>query len=157
MNKYNLRISVVFLLLGILLLIVTPYCTPAYSSAAHTLESDFFPTFTGWFTIVCSVGLFISTRIDMLRGRESEEYESRDKIKELKVLIIFVMLVAYTALCGVIGFLLASIVFVCSFMAVLNVRTWWYYAISIVSVCLIFYCFRYLLYIHLPLLGIWYI
>ncbi len=157
MNKINQRISIAFFLLGILLLIATPYCTPGYSSAANTLASDFFPTFTGWFTIACSVGLFIQTALDKRGGRKVEEYEARDKKKEIKVFVIFIILVLYAALSTVLGFLLASILFVCAFMAVLSVKTWWYYAISIVCVCIIFYCFRYLLYIHLPMLGIWYI
>ena len=145
----------IFVLLGIALIIATPYCVTAVSSSFNGMEPASYPKFVGWFTILIGVCQFVDSTLCIRQGREPEEKEVRDMKKEKKVLLIFILLVFYTWLCGIIGFCLASMVFVCAFLGILGVKKWWYYVIGVVFCFVIFYAFRYMLYIHLPRLGIW--
>ena len=86
---------------------------------------------------------------------DDEEFEERNKIRELKVLLIFALMILYTYLCTVIGFFFASVIFAVAFLALMGDKIWWHYAVAIVMCFIIFYCFRYLLYIHLPRIKLW--
>jgi len=141
--------------IGLMIRILIKYQVTAISSSANTLSPSFFPEFVAYLIMVCSVGLFVRSAIAIRQGHSMEQFEKRDRRKEAKVLVTFLMLIVYTALCGIVGFFLASEVFVVAFLFLMSVKKWWHYAISMTCVFVIYYCFRYLLYIHLPQLGWW--
>ena len=155
MNTANIILSVFFIVFGIVILILTPLQVTAVSSSFNGMVPQSFPKFVGWFTIAAGLCQLVDSIIRVLHNREDEVMEKRDKKKEGKVLIIFLLLVVYTMLIDVIGFALASVAFVCAFLAILNVKNWIHYAIAIAASLIIFYCFRYLLFIHLPRIGFW--
>lgn len=155
MNRINQIISVVFCLIGVVIIVISPHAVTAGSVSAAQLAPDFFPKFIGWFVVVCSIAQFIQSTVQIKLRVEVEEKEPREIKREGKVLLIFVMILAYIAVSKVIGFFLASAIFVCAFLAVLNVKKWWYYVIAVILSFVAFYCFRYLLFVRLPLLGIW--
>ena len=64
-------------------------------------------------------------------------------------------MILYTYLCTVIGFFFASVLFSVAFLVLMGDKVWWHYAVAIVICFIIFYCFRYLLYIHLPRIKVW--
>lgn len=155
MNTANIILSVFFILFGVFILILTPIQVTAVSSSFNGMVPQSFPKFVGWFTIVVGACQLVDSCIRVFQKREDEVMETRDKKKEGKVLIIFALLIVYTMLIDVIGFAFASIAFVCAFLAILGVKNWIHYVIAVVLSIIIFYCFRYLLFIHLPRIGIW--
>ena len=155
MNTANILLSVVFIVFGIIILVLTPLQVTAVSSSFNGMVPQSFPKFVGWFTIAAGICQFVDSSIRIIQKREDETMEKRDKKKEGKVLIIFVLLIVYTIFIDIIGFAFASIAFVCAFLAILNVKNWVHYTIAVGAAIIIFYCFRYLLFIHLPRIGLW--
>ena len=155
MSKINIGLSIFFLLFGIAILVITPLEVTAVSSAFNGMVPSTFPKFVGWFAIVMSVCEFIDTLLHIKNKTDEEEFEERDKKREGKVLLIFLLMILYTCLCGILGFFFASVVFVVAFLALMGVKQWWNYAIAIVACFIIFYAFRYMLYIHLPRIKLW--
>jgi len=154
-ERKNQVLAGVCFCIGLAIRILTDFQVTAVSSSANTLSPSFFPEFVAYLIMICSVGLFVQSAIALKQGYSTEKFEKRDRKKELKVLTAFLMLIVYTALCGIIGFFLASEVFVAVFLLLMNEKKLWRYAVAAVCVCIIYYCFRYLLFIHLPQLGIW--
>lgn len=154
-ERKNQVLAIVCFGIGLMIRILTVFQVTAVSSSANTLSPAFFPEFVSYLLMICSVGLFVQSTIALRQGYSQEHYESRDKKKEGKVLVTFLMLIAYTALSNYIGFFLASEVFVAAFLLLMGDKRWWHYAVAAACVFIIYYCFRYLLFIHLPQLGIW--
>ncbi len=155
MNKINVGIGAFFVLFGIFILIVTPIFVTAVSSTTNGMVPTSFPNFVGWLSIVLGALEVVDALIGIKNKRDDEEFEERDKIRELKVLLIFVLMILYTYLCTVIGFFFASVLFSVAFLVLMGDKVWWHYAVAIVMCFIIFYCFRYLLYIHLPRVKVW--
>lgn len=133
-----------------------PYGIPFQGSvSAQQMVPSTYPKFIALLMIVCSIAQFIQSTISIKRGIDLEKWEKREIKREGKVLLIFLLILAYIWGSSIIGFCLASIIFVCAFLALLNVKKWWYYAIAVVLSFVAFYCFRYLLYVRLPTLGVW--
>lgn len=155
MNTANVLLAIFFILFGIFILVLTPFQVTAVSSSFNGMVPQSFPRFVGWFTVVTGVCQLVDSLIRIVQKRDDEEMEKRDAKREGKVILIFALLVAYTALCDIIGFCFASIIFVCAFLALMGVKKWLHYVIAIVLCVVIFYCFRYMLYIHLPRANVW--
>lgn len=156
MNRKNQLISVFFVLFGVFILVMLPKGIPFSGSvSAKQMSPKSYPTFIAWFMIVCGVIQFILSTVSIVLGTEIEEWEKREVKREAKVLLIFVLILLYIWGSGVIGFFLASAIFVCAFLAILQVKKWWYYLTAVALSFAAFYCFRYLLYVRLPTLGAW--
>lgn len=156
MNRKNQLISIFFILFGIFILVILPIGIPFIGSvSAKQMSPNSYPTFIAWFMIVCGVIQFILSTVSIMLGTEIEEWEKREAKKEAKVLLTFVLILLYIWGSGVIGFFLASAIFTCVFLAILRVKKWWYYVTAVALSFVAFYCFRYLLYVRLPTLGIW--
>jgi len=155
MNTANVILATFFIIFGILILVFTPIQVTAVSSSFNGMNPQSFPKFVGWFTVVVGACQLVDSLIRIAQKRDDETMEKRDSKREGKVILIFALLLAYTALCGVIGFCFASILFVCAFLALMGVKNWLHYVIAVVMCVVIFYCFRYLLYIHLPRANVW--
>lgn len=148
MNKVNRVVGIIFLFLGTVLYIITPFQTKALSTSK--MGPSFFPRVVAIIMIVCSIGLIIQTTIAMKYNHETEEKPEVNWQKEKKVAFVFAMLIVYALCIEPVGFLISSIVFGVALLYVLNTRKWWYYAIYIALVGVVYYVFSKLLYIHLP-------
>lgn len=152
MNRVNMVIGIIFLVLGILLYIITPFQTRAISSSKY--GPAFFPRVTSLIMVICSIGLSIQSVTAMRYGHDdNEDKASVNRRKEKKVAFVFVILILYVLCIKPIGFLVASAVFGVVLLYILNARKWWYYAIHICLLVVINYVFTNLLYVHLPSLN----
>lgn len=151
--KYNSEIisGTVFLLLGFLLWILIP-------SQIETLETSVinaqtFPRIAVGGMVLFSAGLliqgiFFNPKKEILVRRES--LRSPAFRKEMRSLIFAAFLILYCFLIGPLGFILSTALLVVAILLFYGARKWYYYAIPLVMVGVVYYVFGVLLHISLP-------
>ena len=155
MNKINRVIAIVCFFLSIALYLAIPSQVNQASSTAVTLAADFFPGFIAILLFVSSIGLFVQSEIAIRQNYEAEEGMTYDWGREVKVVVVFVMMILYVLAMRWTGFLIASFVFGVALLWTLKVRTWWYYVVYAACVLVVYYVFTKLLYVYLPTLDVW--
>jgi putative tricarboxylic transport membrane protein len=159
MNKTNRIVAVLCFLAGLALYVIVPYQVSAVSTSPVTLSASFFPRFIAILMMAASAALFIQTQVAIIRGYEVDDAPTADPQwrREAKVVFVFAMIVVYILLLNRLGFILSSLLFGFSLLFVLKAGKWWYYLVYAFCVGVIFYAFKYLLYVHLPMLGVWFL
>lgn len=157
MNKINRVIAVVFFCVGLALYLITPSQVSQISTASAKLGADFFPRFVTMLMMFGSVGLFVQTQIAMRHNYEIEEIPEHVWSREWKVAVVLGMMIVYVIVMPLLGFIVSSVLFGCLLLRLLRSSKWWHYAVYVVSVGIIYYIFKYLLYVHLPVLDWWFL
>lgn len=70
--------------------------------------------------------------------------------KEMKSVLFAVILVVYCVLLSTVGFIVSSLILVVAILAFYGAKRWYYYAISISTVAIVYYIFSNLLSVSLP-------
>lgn len=73
-----------------------------------------------------------------------------DSKKECSSVLFALFLVAYCFLVGLLGFVVSTIILVLAVMIFYGARKWYYYAIPLAMVGIVYYVFRVLLHVSLP-------
>lgn len=148
MKKNNIVLSVFFFFVGVLVYVIIPSQIPnlgVVKSGSFTPAS--FPRLLAILMIVFSLGLLLQS---VLEKKQEENTEKIDWKDEKKVLVIFLMILAYVFLLEIIGFILASIIFGTAFLFFQKVRKWHYYIILYLMVIFVYFSFSKLLFVYLP-------
>lgn len=151
--KYNSEIisGAVFTILSAVLWILIP-------SQVNTLEKTAINAQT--FPRIAIGGLFIFSVCLLLEGifgKEKKELViSRDSFhsdafkKEMRSIVFALLLVVYCALVTFIGFVPSTAVLVLAVLMFYGARKWYYYAIPLGMIVVVYYVFKVLLHISLP-------
>lgn len=111
-----------------------------------------FPGFALVGLLVCSLGLLIQ---GLMKSKKvvvvnKELFQTAAARKEFKTILYIAILVAFLVLFSLFGFLVATPMLVVALMAFYGTRKWYYYAIPLAMVFVIYYVFSVVLRISLP-------
>lgn len=93
-------------------------------------------------------GIFAREKKELVITKES--FHSDGFKKEMRSVLFALFLVAYCFLVGLLGFVVSTIILVLAVMIFYGARKWYYYAIPLVMVGIVYYVFRVLLHVSLP-------
>lgn len=93
-------------------------------------------------------GIFAREKKELVITKES--FRSDGFKKEMRSVLFALFLVAYCFLVGLLGFVVSTIILVLAVMIFYGARKWYYYAIPLVMVGIVYYVFRVLLHVSLP-------
>lgn len=151
--RYNAEMiaGIVFAVLGAVLWFLVPSQIPTMEKSAINAQTLPKIAIGGMFIFaVCLLaeGLF---------GREKKEvtvngelFRSESFRKELKSLVYVLFLVAYCFMIEPLGFLISTAILVVAILLYYGARKWYYYAIPLAMVGVVYYIFRVLLHVSLP-------
>jgi hypothetical protein len=156
--KQDIGWGIFFLAFSIFIWIIVPF---EISDSKHfALGPRFFPRVISLILGLVSLGFVISTYFKHKKemGRNSAaakenvkaEAGKRISFDELRAVLVFACMLIYALLMPIIGFVISSILTAGIILFILGGRKWYYYGIVALSVLLIFYVFKYLLYVQLP-------
>ena len=102
---------------------------------------------------LCSVGLllegiFVREKQELYVTKES--FRSNAFKKEMRSVVFALLLIAYCFLIGHLGYIVSTILLVLAVMMFYKARKWYYYAIPLGMVGIVYYVFKVLLHISLP-------
>ncbi|MGD9156122.1 MAG: tripartite tricarboxylate transporter TctB family protein [Bacillota bacterium] len=150
MLKRDIVSSTFFLFLGIFIWFAIPY--QIEDTGITVMGPSFFPRVLSIILIVVS-GLFLILNLIAAKKQGVEKdtkVEKKDIKKELKVISLFILIVAYIYLLPVMGFNISSIVVIGAVVYFLGTRKWYMYLIFMAIVFVIYYIFKQVLYVQLP-------
>lgn len=151
--KYNTEMisGTIFAILGAVLWFLIP-------SQVQTLEKTFINAQT--FPRIAIGGLFLFSVGLLLEGlfaREKKEvYITKESFrsaafkKEMRSVLFALFLIAYCFLVGHLGYVVTTVLLVLAVMLFYGARKWYYYAIPLGMVGIVYYVFKVLLKISLP-------
>lgn len=93
-------------------------------------------------------GIFAREKKELVITKES--FHSDGFKKEMRSVLFALFLVAYCFLVGLLGFVVSTIILVLAVMIFYGAHKWYYYAIPLVMVGIVYYVFRVLLHVSLP-------
>lgn len=93
-------------------------------------------------------GIFAREKKELVITKES--FHSDGFKKEMRSVLFALFLVAYCFLVGLLGFVVSTIILVLAVMIFYGARKWYYYAIPLSMVGIVYYVFRVLLHVSLP-------
>lgn len=93
-------------------------------------------------------GIFAREKKKLVITKES--FHSDGFKKEMRSVLFALFLVAYCFLVGLLGFVVSTIILVLAVMIFYGARKWYYYAIPLAMVGIVYYVFRVLLHVSLP-------
>lgn len=93
-------------------------------------------------------GIFAKEKKELVITKES--FRSEGFRKEMRSVLYALFLVAYCFVIGVLGFVVSTIILVLAVMIFYGARKWYYYAIPLAMVGIVYYVFRVLLHVSLP-------
>lgn len=93
-------------------------------------------------------GIFAREKKELVITKES--FHSDGFKKEMRSVLFALFLVAYCFLVGLLGFVVSTIILVLAVMIFYGARRWYYYAIPLAMVGIVYYVFRVLLHVSLP-------
>ena len=103
------------------------------------------------FPLIITIGLFLLSLSLIHKGLRNEDKYANQKGDFKRVLVIIVFSFIYLYLLAKAGFVLASIIYIFSFMWILGERRWWLLgSISTITPLAIYYVFVNLLDVYLP-------
>ena len=151
--KYNTEmISVaIFAILGAVLWFLIP--TQVQTLEKTVINAQTFPRIAIGGLFLFSVGLLL----EGLFAREKKEvYITKESFrsvafkKELRSILFALFLIAYCFLVGHLGYVVTTVLLVLAVMLFYGARKWYYYAIPLGMVGIVYYVFKVLLRISLP-------
>ena len=170
-HKRDIGWGIFFLLFAGFVWLVVPHQIPV-PARPSAMGPRFFPRVISLILAIVSLGLVLSTLLkhkrDMkenqdeeITGNENGETKlwksffqfnfNKDLLNsELRALLVFLVMIIYTVLMPVIGFVISSTMAGIAILIILGEGKWYYYPIIFVIVYVIYYVFRFYLYVQLP-------
>ena len=151
--KYNTEMisGAIFAILGAVLWFLIP--TQVQTLEKTVINAQTFPRIAIGGLFLFSVGLLL----EGLFAREKKEvYITKESFrsvafkKELRSILFALFLVAYCFLVGHLGYVVTKVLLVLAVMLFYGARKWYYYAIPLGMVGIVYYVFKVLLRISLP-------
>ena len=151
--KYNTEMisGAIFAILGAVLWFLIP--TQVQTLEKTVINAQTFPRIAIGGLFLFSVGLLL----EGLFAREKKEvYITKESFrsvafkKELRSILFALFLIAYCFLVGHLGYVMTTILLVLAVMLFYGARKWYYYAIPLGMVGIVYYVFKVLLRISLP-------
>lgn len=151
--KYNAEMiaGAIFAVVGIVLWFLIPSQVQTLEKTAVNART--FPSIAIGGMILFSIGLLL----EGLLAREKKEvvitkdtFHSASFRKEIRSLVFALLLIAYCFLIGHLGYVVTTVLLVLAVMLFYRARKWYYYAIPLGMVGVIYYVFKTLLRISLP-------
>lgn len=151
--KYNTQIisGILFMIVGIILWLLIPSEVQTLEKTAVNAQT--FPSIAISGIVIFSFGLLIE---GILSGEKKEIVITGSIIhseafqKELKSVIFALMLIAYCVIVGFLGYVISTVLLVIAVMIFYGARKWYYYAIPLVTVGIVYGVFKIVLKISLP-------
>ena len=151
--KYNTEMisGTIFAVLGAVLWFLIP--TQVQTLEKTIINSQTFPRIAIGGLFLFSVGLLL----EGLFAREKKEvYITKESFraaafkKEMRSILFALFLIAYCFLVGHLGYVVTTVLLVLAVMLFYGARKWYYYAIPLGMVGIVYYVFKVLLRISLP-------
>lgn len=151
--KYNTEMisGTIFAVLGAVLWFLIP--TQVQTLEKTVINAQTFPRIAIGGLFLFSVGLLL----EGLFAREKKEvYITKESFrsvafkKELRSILFALFLIAYCFLVGHLGYVVTTVLLVLAVMLFYGARKWYYYAIPLGMVGIVYYVFKVLLRISLP-------
>ena len=151
--KYNTEMisGAIFAILGAVLWFLIP--TQVQTLEKTVINAQTFPRIAIGGLFLLSVGLLL----EGLFAREKKEvYITKESFrsvafkKELRSILFALFLIAYCFLVGHLGYVVTTVLLVLAVMLFYGARKWYYYAIPLGMVGIVYYVFKVLLRISLP-------
>lgn len=151
--KYNAEMisGAIFAILGAVLWFLIP--TQVQTLEKTVINAQTFPRIAIGGLFLFSVGLLL----EGLFAREKKEvYITKESFrsvafkKELRSILFALFLIAYCFLVGHLGYVVTTVLLVLAVMLFYGARKWYYYAIPLGMVGIVYYVFKVLLRISLP-------
>ena len=151
--KYNTEMisGAIFAILGAVLWFLIP--TQVQTLEKTVINAQTFPHIAIGGLFLFSVGLLL----EGLFAREKKEvYITKESFrsvafkKELRSILFALFLIAYCFLVGHLGYVVTTVLLVLAVMLFYGARKWYYYAIPLGMVGIVYYVFKVLLRISLP-------
>ena len=151
--KYNTEMisGAIFAILGAVLWFLIP--TQVQTLEKTVINAQTFPRIALGGLFLFSVGLLL----EGLFAREKKEvYITKESFrsvafkKELRSILFALFLIAYCFLVGHLGYVVTTVLLVLAVMLFYGARKWYYYAIPLGMVGIVYYVFKVLLRISLP-------
>lgn len=151
--KYNSEMisGVIFAILGAVLWLLIPSQIPTLEKSA--INAQTLPRIAIGGMAVFGVGLllegiFTKAKKELVITKES--FRSAAFKKELRSVLYALFLVAYCFMVQPLGFVVSTVILVVAIMLFYGARKWYYYAIPLAMVGIVYYVFRVLLHVSLP-------
>ena len=151
--KYNAEMisGAIFAILGAVLWFLIP--TQVQTLEKTVINAQTFPRIAIGGLFLFSVGLLL----EGLFAREKKEvYVTKESFrsaafkKEMRSILFALFLIAYCFLVGHLGYVVTTVLLVLAVMLFYGARKWYYYAIPLGMVGIVYYVFKVLLRISLP-------
>lgn len=151
--KYNTEMisGTIFAVLGAVLWFLIP--TQVQTLEKTVINAQTFPRIAIGGLFLFSVGLLL----EGLFAREKKEvYVTKERFrsaafkKEMRSILFALFLIAYCFLVGHLGYVVTTVLLVLAVMLFYGARKWYYYAIPLGMVGIVYYVFKVLLRISLP-------
>ncbi|MBQ9329505.1 MAG: tripartite tricarboxylate transporter TctB family protein [Oscillibacter sp.] len=151
--KYNSEIisGAIFTIVGAALWLLTPSQIRTKETTAITAQTLPRIAIGGLFVFaVCLLleGIFAREKKELVVTRES--FRSEGFKKELRSLLYALFLIVYCFLVKPLGFLIATALLVVAIMVFYGARKWYYYAIPLAMVGIVYVIFHEMLHVSLP-------
>lgn len=153
--KYNSEIisGAIFAIAGAALWLLIPTQIKIRAAEAGAINAQTLPRIAvgGMFLFAVGLlleGIFAREKKEIVISKES--LRSQGFKKELRSVIYALFLVAYCFLVKPLGFLLSTALLVVAIMLFYGARKWYYYAIPLAMIGIVYYVFRILLHVSLP-------
>lgn len=151
--KYNSEIisGAVFAIVAAVLWLLIPSQVDTMETTA--INAQTFPGIAIGGLLLFSVllliqGIFFAPKQEVVVT--SETWRSESFRKELRSIVYAVMLIVYAVLLTFVGFIIATALLVVSILLFYGARKWYYYAIPLVMVVVVYFVFASLLHVSLP-------
>ncbi len=151
--KYNSEMisGVIFAILGAVLWLLIPSQIPTLEKSA--INAQTLPKIAIGGMAIFGVGLllegiFAKAKKELVITKES--FRSAAFKKELRSVLYALFLVAYCFMVQPLGFIVSTVILVVAIMLFYGARKWYYYAIPLAMVGIVYYVFRVLLHVSLP-------
>ena len=144
--KYNHEI-----ISGIVFALISSFLWFSIPTQVKTMEKTAKIAIGGMFVFaVCLLleGIFMKEKEELTVTKES--FHSAAFKKELRSILYCLFLVAYCFMVKPLGFVISTVILVLAIMVYYGARKWYYYAIPLAMVGIVYYVFRVVLHVSLP-------
>lgn len=151
--KYNSEIisGIIFSLVGLVLWFLIPSQVQTMEKTA--INAQTFPRIAIGGLILFSIGLLLEGLFTKEKREiivTAESFRSAAFKKEMRSVVYALFLIGYCLLIGRLGYIISTVLLVIAVMVFYRARKWYYYAIPLGMVGVVYYVFKVLLRISLP-------
>ncbi len=151
--KYNSEIisGIIFSLVGLVLWFLIPSQVQTMEKTAVNAQT--FPRIAIGGLILFSIGLLLEGLFTKEKREiivTAESFRSAAFKKEMRSVVYALFLIGYCLLIGRLGYIISTVLLVIAVMVFYRARKWYYYAIPLGMVGVVYYVFKVLLRISLP-------